>query len=163
MIENPNTVYIKILVDTLKKKKEALSFLMLLTKEQEKLLKAEVFSQEDFNRTLEEKDKVIKTLNELDDGFEAFYQRLELVIQKEKAIYKEELKEAQELIAGIMDMSVRLQALEAKNKESFTRKLTEQKQEIRSFKTSSQTAEKYYQHMANQHQEGQSYFLDKKK
>lgn len=163
MIENPNTVYIKILVDTLKKKKEALSFLVLLTKEQEKLLKEDMFSQEDFNRTLEEKDKVIKTLNELDDGFEAFYQRLELVIQKEKAIYKEELKEAQELIAGIMDMSVRLQALEAKNKESFTRKLTEQKQEIRSFKTSSQTAEKYYQHMANQHQEGQSYFLDKKK
>lgn len=163
MVENPNTVYIKILVDTLRKKKEILEFLTELTKEQEMLLKDSSFSMEQFEEAMEKKGKLIDNLNQLDDGFEAFYKRLEDVLPVEKENHRTELLEAQELIGKITDMSARLQALEAKNKESFARRLTEQKQEIKSFKTSSQTAGKYYQHMANQHQEGQSYFLDKKK
>lgn len=163
MVENPNTVYMKILVDTLRKKKEILEFLTELTKEQENILKSSRFSMEQFEEAMERKGKLIDNLNQLDDGFEAFYKRLEAVLPVEKENHREELLEAQKLIGKITDMSISLQALEARNKESFARRLTEQKQEIKSFKNSSQTAEKYYQHMSNQHQEGQSYFLDKKK
>lgn len=163
MVENPNTVYIKILVDTLEKKKKTLQFLMTETKEQERILRQKPFSMEDFNGTLDKKERLIAELNQLDDGFEAFYQRLELVIQSEKKLYKEELLKAQGLISEIMDLSMKLQALEARNKERLAGELVNQRQEIRSFKASSQAAEKYYHNMANQHQEGQSYFLDRKK
>lgn len=163
MVENPNAVYVKILVDTLEKKKETLEFLTMVTKEQEELLKSEPFSMEQFEETLDKKEKVIQNLNQLEDGFEAFYKRIELIIRTEKDNYKEELQRAQKLITEITDMSVRLQAMEARNKEKLTREFANQRQEIRSFKVSSQTAEKYYHNMANQHQEGQSYFMDRKK
>lgn len=163
MVENQNAAYVKILVDTLQKKKEILDFLEQLTREQEILLKSSHFSMDQFEEIMERKEKVIQNLNQLDDGFEAFYKRLEIVLRTEKDIYREELLKAQELIGQITDLSVCLQALEARNKERFVQKLAEQKKEIKAFKTSNQTAEKYYQHMANQHQNGQSYFLDKKK
>lgn len=163
MIENQNAAYIKILVDTLQKKTEVLEFLTELTKEQEKILKSSDFSMEQFEAVMDKKEKVIQNLNQLEDGFEAFYKRLEIILQTEKEAYREELKKAQSLIGQITDLSVRLQAMEARNKEKFTQKLVSQRQEIRTFKASSQTAEKYYHNMANQHQEGQSYFLDKKK
>lgn len=163
MVENPNAVYVKILVDTLEKKKETLQILTIATKEQEELLKAEPFSMEQFEKTLDKKEKVIQNLNQLEDGFEAFYKRIELIIRTEKNNYKEELQKAQKLISEITDMSVKLQAMEARNKEKLTRELANQKQGIRSFKVSSQTAEKYYHNMSNQHQEGQSYFMDRKK
>jgi len=161
MIENQNGAYIKILVDTLRKKKEALQFLTELTKEQENILLEDKFSLESFDETVEKKEKIIQNLNQLDDGFEVFYQRVELVIQKEK--YFEELKTAQKLISEITEMSTRLQAKERQNKEKLSRVLMEQRQEIRNFKTSSETAQKYYSNMANQHRDGQSYFLDRKK
>lgn len=163
MAENPNTVYVKILVDTLERKKEALEFLSSVTKEQEGLLEAESFSMEAFEGTLEKKEGLIQSLNQLEDGFEAFYKRLELILPREKESHREELQRAQRLIGEITDLSVKLQAMEERNKEKLTRVLVHQRQSIKSFKVSKKTAEKYYHNMANQHQEGQSYFLDKKK
>lgn len=163
MAENPNAVYVKILVDTLERKKEALEFLSVITKEQEGLLEAESFSMEAFEGTLEKKEGLIQSLNQLEDGFEAFYKRLELILPKEKESHREELQRAQRLIGEITDLSVKLQAMEERNREKLTRVLMNQRQSIKSFKVSKKTAEKYYHNMANQHQEGQSYFLDKKK
>lgn len=160
---NQNAAYIKVMVDTLGKKEEALKLLTEITKEQELLLKQEKFSMESFEEAMERKRSLIESLNQLDDGFEAFFKRIEVIIQAEKEIYRNELIEAQKIIGRITDMSVKLQAMEARNKEKFAMKLADQRQEIRNIKVSSQTAGKYYQHMANQHQEGQSYFMDKKK
>lgn len=118
---------------------------------------------EAFETAMDKKEIVIRGLNQLDDGFEAFYKRLEMVIRTEKDTYREELMAAQKLIGEITDMSVRLQAMEARNKEKLAMEFANERQEIRQFKVSSQTAGKYYQNMANQHQTGQSYFMDRKK
>ena len=163
MAGNQDAVYIKILVDTLEKKKETLEVLTEITKEQETALNRKDFSMDYFEEAMEKKEKVIENLNQLEDGFEAFYQRLESVLQTERAAYRSEIRKAQGLIGGITDLSVRLQAMEARNKEKLAAKLTDKRQEIRNFKNSNQTAEKYYHNMANQHQAGQSYFLDQKK
>jgi flagellar biosynthesis/type III secretory pathway chaperone len=147
----------------LKKKKTALETLTEMTKEQEKVLKKEKFSMDDFESLMGKKARLIQELNQLDDGFEAFYRRLETAIQTEKTLYRNELQMAQGLIGEITDLGIRLQAMEARNKEKLVQRLTEQRKEIKSFKTSSQMAERYHQNMANQHHTGQSYFLDKKK
>lgn len=162
-MENQNAAYVKIMVDTLQKKKEVLDFLTEITREQEELLTKDEFSVEDFNETMEKKEKLLYTLEELDNGFEVFYERLRLTIQTQKNLYREELAKAQQLIGQITDLSVRLQAMEARNKNKLALELTDKRQEIRSFKASRQMAQKYYHNMANQHQEGQSYFLDRKK
>jgi hypothetical protein len=53
--------------------------------------------------------------------------------------------------------------LEQKNKEKFTAAVGKKHREIRDFKISNKTAVSYYQNMANQHHEWQTYFFDKKK
>lgn len=158
-----NAVYIKILVDTLQKKKEVLDLLLGLTRTQEQILAESDFSVDDFDETMGKKERLIRTLNQLDDGFEAFYQRLRAAIPTEKGLYRNELRQAQALISQITDTSVKLQAMEARNKERLAVRLTEKRQTIKKFNVNSQMAERYSHNMANQHQVGQSYFMDKRK
>jgi hypothetical protein len=58
---------------------------------------------------------------------------------------------------------VKIQTAEKRNKELFTSFVSGKRKEIRDFKVSNRTAVTYYQNMANQHHEWQSYFVDKKK
>ncbi|SHO48755.1 hypothetical protein [Anaerocolumna xylanovorans] len=163
MAKDQNAVYINILLDTLYKKEELLTSLMGITREQEKLLEEKDFSMDKFDTAMEEKEKLIRNLNMLEDGFEALYQRVEKELHARNSEYQQSILKAQQLIRSITEKSVNLQALESKNKEKLLFFLAGKRQEIRSFKNSSQVADRYQQNMTNQHQEGQSYFLDKKK
>lgn len=163
MLENQSLVYIKILVDTLKKKKSILLNLTELTKEQERLLAERNFSMESFDSIILKKEELIHELNQIEDGFETLYKKVESIIKQQKEKLRQELVEAQSLIVQLTDLSVGLQVLEAKNKEKLTIQLSNKRQEIRGFRSTSIAAGKYQNNMANQHQEGQSYFLDKKK
>lgn len=163
MAENQNIVYIRILLDTLHKKDKVLSSLIELTQKQERLLEEKDFSMEGFEAFMEEKDKLIMELNLLEDGFEALYQRIEKELPSANKEQQESIRIAQLAIRSITDKSITLQALEAKNREKLLCFIAGKRQEIRSFKTGSMVADRYQHNMANQHQEGQTYFLDKKK
>ncbi len=162
MSENQNEVYIRIMLDTLYKKDKLLTSLIDITREQERLLEEKEFSMDSFESLMEEKEKFIVDLNQLEDGFEALYQRLVKVLPEASGLW-ENIQKAQQLIRSIMDKSMTLQALEARNKERLLLYLSGKRQEIKSFKSGSKAAELYQHNMVNQHQDGQSYFLDKKK
>jgi hypothetical protein len=127
------------------------------------MLEEKDFSVDKFDAAMEEKDKLINNLSILEDGFEALYQRVGTEFQTRSSEYQQYILRAQQLIRSITEKSVSLQVLEAKNKEKLLSFLAGKRQEIRSFKTNSHVADRYQQNMSNQHQEGQSYFLDKKK
>lgn len=162
MAENQKTVYIHILLDTLYKKDKLLTAITVLTKEQEKLLTMRDFSSEDFENLMTEKEKQIHELNQLEDGFEALYQRLGK-LSPEDTEFRDSIEKMQQLIRSITDKSVALQALEVRNKEKLLLYMSGKRREIRSFHDGSRAAERYQSNMGNQHQEGQSYFMDKKK
>ena len=79
-----------------------------------------------------------------------------------KEEYKDQILEMQGLITRVTDLSVKLSALEEKNKASLEAKLQGKRQNIRQFKVSKQTADKYYKNMIGM-QTGASYFMDQKK
>ena len=163
MAENQNTVYLNVLIDTLRKKEELLNTLIELTKEQDSILTDSKFSVDRFDSVMEDKDKVINQLNQVENGFEAIYQRVEKELPANKDQIKSEILEIQKLIRNVTDKSMAIQVMESKNKEKLIMQLAGRRQEIRSFKATNLAADRYHQNMANQHQEGQSYFLDKKK
>lgn len=163
MTEVYSNTYIKILLDSMKKKERIMQYLLGETKEQKQILLVEPFDIDNFEKSMERKELLIEQLNQLDDGFEIMYQRVKEELSKKRETYQTEIIELKKLISSVTDIGVKIQALEQRNKRSMEQCLIKQKQEIKQVKISNQTATKYYNNMANQYQNNQSYFLDRKK
>ncbi len=162
-MENSMSVYINALKDSLSRKLSVVKALLQLTREQEELLKQENLDMECFNSILTEKDRLLRELSELDKGFDALFAKCDNELKEKKYLYQSQILEMQNLIRSITDCGIQVEGLEKKNKEQFQQYLSGARKEIKSFKVSNKTASSYYQNMANQHREWQSYFLDQKK
>ncbi|MBE5935014.1 MAG: flagellar protein FliT [Lachnospiraceae bacterium] len=160
---NETKNYIDILVDSLEKKYNTLVKIEEIEKKQEDVLLGKKVSATEFNDLFDEKGKYIEKLEELDLGFEKLYERVKEELGDNKDTYKEEILAMQDLIRKISDLTVSLQARQNRNKEKYMAFFSNKKQEIKQFKMSSKTVSNYYKNMYNSHQEGSSYFLDKKK
>jgi len=163
-IENHTTrqVYIQLLADVLKKKLEVLSRLVSLTEQQEKMITSDFFEDDQFLQTVTLKEEQLQNLSKLDTGFEQLYEGVkdELVVNKEN--YMTEIALLKEQILSVTDMSVKLQAMEKRNKSKLEFLFVKKRKDLKNSRISSQTATNYYKTMANQH-EVQSFFYDKKK
>lgn len=155
-------IYIKILTDTLIKKNELLEVIIELNKEQDCILSSVQVNLEEFDIIIDRKEKIITQLDQLDDGFEKIYSKIQDNIKNNMMEYKTEIVFLQEQIKLIMDRSINIQLQEKANKLKLESYLMNQKQEIKKYKFSSQTVSNYYKNMMNEYQ-GESYFLDKKK
>lgn len=162
-MENDIAVYITALEDSLQRKEQVLQELLRLTTGQQQILEREQVDADAFDNLLEEKEVYIKKLEELDDGFEKLFQKIGTEVKDNKERYKSQVLRMQEHIRKITECSMKIQAAEKKNKELFNLFVSGKRREIRDFKVSNKTAVSYYQNMANQHHEWQSYFMDKKK
>jgi hypothetical protein len=162
-LENQTTkqTYIGLLAEILKRKIEVLKLLMDLSVQQEQILTAEAFDEDLFLTTIDQKEEQINRLNTLDEGFDKIYNGVKEELSVDKVSYTSEILLMKDLITEITDMSVKLQAIEKRNKEKLEQVLVEKRKEIKNFRVSNQTATNYYKTMAQQH-EAQSYFYDKK-
>lgn len=157
-----NNTYVQILINTLIKKNNLLDRLIEITSLQEEYIAAESFEMDKFEQSLSEKESMIEQLNQLDDGFEKVYDHVKDEICNNEMQYKEEIYRLKELIKRVTEKSVKIQTAEMRNKSKLETYIAIKKKEIKNFKLSSQTAANYYKNTTNQ-QNGQSYFLDKKK
>lgn len=162
MAETKGITYIRMMLDILNKKEAQLTSLLELTTAQEQLLKVEEFDEDTFFELIEKKREPLRKLEETDMGFQAIYNRIAEEMKTNKEEYKDQILEMQGLITRVTDLSVKLSALEEKNKASLDAKLQGKRQNIRQFKVSKQTADKYYKNMIGM-QTGASYFMDQKK
>ncbi len=135
---------------------------MTFTAEQEKILKQEEFDEESFNSIIKQKDGIIKKLEELDNGFQAVYNRVAKELTANKEAYKEQILKMQGLISSVTDLGVKLTALEEKNRASLELLFQGRKNNIRQFKIGKQAADKYYKNMIGLTSE-KSYFMDHEK
>ena len=162
MAETKGITYIRMMLDILNKKESSLKELPELTTAQERILKGEEFDEDGFDGLMKKKGDQLRKLGEYDEGFQAIYNRVAEELQNDKEEYKEQILEMQRLITEITDLSVKLTALEEKNKTALEVLFREKRQNIRQFKVSKQTADKYYKNMIGM-QTGASYFMDQKK
>ncbi len=156
-------VYVSALHDSLKDKQNVLQELLKLTQEQEQVLDAEEVDLDHFDEIMQEKEGLIGRVQELDRGFENLFQKIGGTLKENAGQYREKILEMQDMVRGLTGCAVKIQALEQKNKDKFAAAIAGKRKEIRDFNISNKTAASYYQNMANQHHEWQSYFYDKKK
>lgn len=155
-------IYTHILIESLKKKKEALKEILGYTKEQEELLNQENFEEEVFENFIDKKQKYIEVINKLDEGFELTFERVKEELGEHKEMFKNEILTLQGLIREVTEVSTQIQVLENRNKVSFENKMRVKRDNIKKARLSSQSVSKYYQNTANAYN-GESIFLDKKK
>lgn len=155
-----NRVYVNMMRDTLKRKKEILLILLNETRQQEQMLKSDEIDEKMFTSIIEDKGLQIDELNKMDEGFDTLFKYVEREIESNRFAYKEEIQEMQKLIAEVSELGVQVQALEHQNAAHFKVYLANQKKIIREFHLNKKTSSSYYQNMLNSHKAEQSYFFD---
>ncbi len=161
--QNENSVYVNMMVDALKRKKQILLFLLEKTKQQESLLKDEEMDPDEFTKTIEEKGDQIDEINQMDEGFDTLFKHVEREIMANKMAYKEQIQQMQQLIGEVSELGIQIQALEHQNSGHFKIYLANQRKNIRDFNISNKTVSSYYQNMAEAHKPDQSYFFNQTK
>ena len=163
LILDTDKTYVTILRDSIANKVHILESLLELTKDQGELAKTGNTDVREFDEILDEKGRQIDMLNMLDDGFVGIYEKIKDELASHTEAYKEELLQIRELIDKAANLGVRLEALEHENKKYIEDFIARKKAEVKSFKQSKNMTASYARNMANQHSEGTSYFMDKKK
>lgn len=153
--------YIAILTESLEKKKVILQKLLRENEKQEAAVKQEN-DMEAFDKTVKAKSRLIRELNGLDDGFEKVYDRIREEFLRDKDVYREEIAVMQRLISEITDLSVAMQASEARNKKLVEQYFSYARGKIRQSKKSVRAASDYYKSMNRMNYVG-SQFMDRKK
>ena len=144
MEKNP---YIPVLIQSLKKKNEILDVIVMLNKRQKEQLENPNLDPDDFDKTVEEKAKLIDELNQLDDGFQEVFGKVREDLEQNRAQYAGEIKEMQDYIRKLTEKSASIQAQEMRNKDLMTQKFSTIKKQAREVRTSQKVVNQYYKNM----------------
>lgn len=143
------TLYVDILRDSLVRKKGYLSEVLELTVSQGKLAKADDFDETAFEELIDRKEVLIGNINEIDKGFTSVYDRVRTELLENKDSYRDVLAEIQRLIRECVDIGMKIEAEEERNRHSLEQTFSTKFKGIRQLKQSKNVANKYYKSMAN--------------
>lgn len=139
--------YIEILLQSLNKKEQVLKEIVRLDEVQKAQLEDEMCLVDEFDEIVEAKSRCIEQLEQLDSGFQKIYDRVKEELKDNKEVYAREISKMKELIKHLTDLSVEIQAQEARNKNLMTQKFTDIKKKAKGFRTSGKVADQYYKNM----------------
>jgi len=115
-----------------------------------------------FDEAIEEKGRLIERLEELDNGFEILYENIGALLKQDKAKYAVQIREIKDKIVVVTEMSMSIQAQEARNKKLVEEYFAREKNVIKNSRVGSRAAFDYYRNMAGMNVPGHS-ILDSKK
>jgi len=142
-----NVNYIKVMIDSLRKKVSILDEIININNQQAKIIVDVKKNMVEYEASIDQKQMLIDELNKLDDGFQALYNRIQEEIISNSNSHKEEIKEMQKLISIITDKSVEIQSGEEKNRQVIAQQFALLKREVKGFKENRKIANKYYNTM----------------
>lgn len=154
--------YLSILEESLRKKLQILDELTTYTTQQQELLKSEELDYAAFDQLVEKKDPLVQMIMELDQGFEVVYDRIKEQLIGHKELYAVQIRTLQDLISELTDKSVKLQAMEQRNKAAVEQQFRKSREKIRQGRQNKQAALNYYRNM-NHSDFVLPQFLDNKK
>ncbi len=137
--------YLSILEDSLKKKREILCRIQDINQSQCALFKDGGLDMEQYDSYVDEKDVCIKQLDDLDEGFEALYEKIRQELLQNKELYADQIRSIQKLIEEITDKSVSIQAQESRNRDMITAYFSKERQTLGERRKSSKAVYGYYQ------------------
>lgn len=144
--------YIQIMIESLKKKSVLLERILFQNETQRMCLGKKDFEDIDwdgFNTAMVEKEAEIERINDLDEGFQALYDRVGDQLKSDKIQYVEDIKLIQSLIRHLEEQSIQIRTGEERNRAIIEKVMTGRKKEIKQARTSLKVAANYYQTMSN--------------
>ena len=140
--------YIEIMKDSLVKKIAVLNKISEQNKIQQGLTQTEEFDYDIFEKTLEEKEKLIDEIDRLDSGFQSVFDRIKEILESGRENYADDIKQMQKLIAIITDKSANIMVEEKRNKEAIMNRKDSLKKEVGMARTTNKVAANYYKTMS---------------
>lgn len=141
--------YVTIMQESLLRKKKYLEQVLSLTEEQERIAKEKKFDEQVFGDIIDNKDVLINNINEIDKGFTSVYDRVRAEVLANQDLYRDELVEMQKLIKECVDLGMRIEVLEERNRATLEQVFAVGFKGIKQVKQSKQVANKYYKSMSN--------------
>lgn len=138
-----------ILAESLEKKIKVLTAIQEYNKRQEQVFTSETIDMSGFDEAVEEKGKLIEQLTLLDDGFETMYANLAEQLKGNRDKYASQIRDLQQKIAVITEMSIAIQAQEKRNKQLVEAYFSKERAGIRQSRKTSKAAFDYYKKMSN--------------
>lgn len=139
--------YVGIMVQSLQKKIKILEGIRSANLRQQEVLEDEKGEIEVFDQTVEEKSKLLEQMELLDSGFEKLFERVKSELDTNRDAYKDRIRTMQNAIRQITDLSMEIQAQEARNRDLMIRKFATVKEKAREVRTNSKVASQYYKNM----------------
>lgn len=154
--------YLLILAEAMEKKISILQALLEATRRQEQIVLQEEFVLEEFEDNMDQKDMLLGQIDELDEGFESVFSQIRSELSAKKDLYKDDIKNIQEMIRKCTDLGVEIQTLEARNRNRLELIFAREQKELRQVKANSKVVTNYYNAMKPA-QNADSIFMDQKK
>lgn len=136
--------YLQIMIESLEKKIAVLNQVMELNAQQAELSSHQPMDMEAYDKTMDEKGRLIDEINKLDDGFTSTYELVKDEVQKEPEKYRDKVLEMQEFIRMAVEKGVTIEAQEKRNRSALETVFRMKRQEIKQLKVSNTAALRYY-------------------
>lgn len=137
-----------ILSESLDKKLEVLHKIQDYNKRQEEIFSAEKVDMSLFDDAVEEKQQLIDEVVRLDDGFEIMYEKLAKELEGNRERYATQIRELQRKVSQVTELSVSVQAQEARNKKLIESYFAKERANIGQRRKSAKSAFDYYKSMS---------------
>lgn len=139
--------YIQMLEESLGKKCDILRQLQVLCYQQADILQDDKSPAEAFEQNVEEKAVLIRRLEQLDQGFEQIFARVQEDLESNKEQYKDSICHMQERIREITERSANLQMLERQNRDLAKKRFASVRTQARELRQNGKVVGSYYQNM----------------
>lgn len=158
MVDN----YLSVLEQSLIKKIEVLNCIQDYNAREHMLFSSENISFSVFDSYVDEKEKLIRQVISLDEGFENLYASVAAELKDNKEHYREQIQRLQSLVNQVTELSVAIQIQETRNKKLVEKYFSKEKSEIGQNRRTSKVAYDYYKNMSGSSVVSPQ-FMDKKK
>jgi HD superfamily phosphohydrolase len=139
---------LSVLSESLDMKLDVLLKIRDYTDKQKNVFEEDTPDIDEFDKLVDEKDVLVDKLILLDDGFEKLYQDVSEELKENKDKYSIQIKQMQEKIGRITELSASIQAQESRNKKAIEEYFSRERQGIKQNRVSSKAAYDYYRNMS---------------
>lgn len=152
---------LSVLSESLDMKLDVLGKIQEYTDKQKAVFETESPDIDEYDRLVDEKDELVDKLISLDDGFEKLYQEVSDELKDNRERYAGDIRNLQEKISRITEISASIQAQESRNKKMIEEYFARERQGIKKSRVSSKAAYDYYRNMSGMNLQT-SGFMDSK-
>lgn len=150
--------YVKILRESLEKKVELLNLISNENEIQSRVLSDPNATPDEFQATIDNKDKWITDISTLDNGFSAIFERVKPLLENQKSKYRDEIARMKDLVRQITDLTTQVEKQEKENYLLAQQKFAGVRKQVQKIRKSQSAVSTYYKSMNGSGYDAQ--FLD---